>query len=224
MSTSTPVNVHIQTGTGEILRIVATLLLFGGAGAIAWTVAQGPNAEMAASGLSMMIVMMVKLAYARGRIAIPKAAGATDDFAATRGVVAQMAGEYQRALGRASMPVMALIAAAYAVGFLILRAGVAAALGVFSNLYIAAGAAAMIGALVVFPSLVPNMIRGLKSKGVVTDVPAQTTSTSPTAPVTPAVTTPAPAAVEAPTVPPVAPSQPVKKVVRKVVKKENSDV
>ncbi len=196
--TAQPVHIHVQTGTGEVLRIVATLLLFGGAGAIAWTVAQGPNAEMAASGLSMMIVMMVKLSYARGRISIPKGGNGTDDFAATKNVVGQIAGEYKAWMAKASMPVMALIAAAYAIGFLILRAGVAAALGVFSNLYIAAGSAAMIGALVVFPSLVPSMIRGLKSKGVVTDAPA------------PAPVVQASAPAPAPT--------PVKKVV-KVVKK-----
>lgn len=200
MSTNQPVHVHVQTGTGEVLRIVATLMLFGGAGAIAWTVAQGPNAEMAASGLSMMIVMMVKLSYARGRLSIPPGGNETDDFAVTKGVVSQIAGEYKAWMAKASMPVMALIAAAYAIGFLILRAGVAAALGVFSNLYVAGGAAAMAGALVVFPSLVPNMIRGLKSKGVVTDAPA-----------------PAPAPVVQASAPAPAPT-PVKKVV-KVVKK-----
>ncbi|EGD57155.1 hypothetical protein SCNU_02235 [Gordonia neofelifaecis NRRL B-59395] len=214
-------NVHIQTGTTEVLRIAATLLLFGGAGAIAWTVAQGPNAEMAASGLSMMIVMMIKLSYARGRIAIPKSGGDTDDFAATKGVVTQIAGEYTAWMAKASMPVMALIAAAYAVAFLVLRAGVAAALGVFSNLYIAAGSAAMIGALVVFPSLVPNMIRGLKDKGVVTDAPAATAQPVVQAPVAPAPI--APPVAETPAPVPTA-SQPVKKVVvKKVVKKESND-
>ncbi|GAA4741806.1 hypothetical protein [Gordonia alkaliphila] len=208
MSTNQPVQVHIQTGTGEILRIVATLLLFGGAGAIAWTVAQGPNAEMAASGLSMMIVMMVKLSYARGRISIPKGDNGTDEFAVTKGVVSQVAGEYAAWMAKASMPVMALIAAGYAIGFLILRAGVAAALGVFSNLYVAGGAAAMAGALVVFPSLVPNMIRGLKSRGVVTD-PVATPAPAPA----PVAQAPAPAPAPAP----------VKKVVKKVVKVQGVD-
>ncbi|KJR05973.1 hypothetical protein [Gordonia sihwensis] len=214
-----PVNVHIQTGTGELLRIVATLLLFGGAGAIAWTVAQGPNAEMAASGLSMMLVMMVKLAYARGRIAIPKGGNDTDDFAVNKAVVGQMASEYQRWMAKASMPVMALIAAGYAVGFLILRAGVAAALGIFSNIVFAGGAAAMVGALVVFPSLVPNMIRGLKGKGVVTDPPVVVpAAVQPVVPVAAPVPATAPAAVQPD-------ARQVKKVVRKVkVKKESQDV
>lgn len=224
MSTNQPVNVHVamQTGTTEVLRIAATLLLFGGAGAVAWTVAQGPNAEVAASGLSMMIVMMLKLSYARGRIALPtgQATGDADEFAVTKGVVGQVVGEYQRWMSKASMPVMALIAAAYAVAFLVLRAGVAAALGVFSNLYIAAGSAAMIGALVVFPSLVPNMIRGLRDKGVVTDAPAVTAQPVIPAPVAPAPIAPPTAAAPAPVQ---TASQPVKRVVKKVVKKESND-
>jgi hypothetical protein len=222
VSTNQPITVNVQTGTGELLRIVATLLLFGGAGAIAWTVAQGPNAEMAASGLSMMLVMMIKLAYARGRIAIPKGGNDTDDFAVNKAVVGQMAGEYQRWMAKASLPVMALIAAGYAVGFLILRAGVAAALGVFSNVVFAGGAAAMVGALVVFPSLVPNMIRGLRSKGVVTDAPV---APAPAQQV--AAPGPAPVAVAGAPVPAAEAPAPVaqKKVVKKiVVKKENDNV
>lgn len=222
--TNQPLNITVQSQSagGELLRIVATLLLFGGSGAIAWTVAQGPNAEMAASGLSMMIVMMIKLAYARGRIAVPKGAGDGGDFATTKTVVSQVTAEYKTWMAKASMPVMALIAAGYAVGFLILRAGVAAALGIFSNLYVAGGAAAVVGAIVVFPSLIPSMVRGLKSKGVVTEAPAASAAAQPATP----VVTPAPATAAAPapqpTVQPDVPRQ-VKKVVRKV-KKENNNV
>ena len=35
MSTHQPqVNVHVQTGAGEVLRVASTVLLFGGAGAL----------------------------------------------------------------------------------------------------------------------------------------------------------------------------------------------
>lgn len=176
----------MQSGTGEILRIVSTLLLFGGAGAVAWSVAQGPNAEMAASGFSMMLVMMIRLSYGGGRIAMPTrtGTGGNDDFAVTKGVVSQIAGEYRTAIAKANMPVLVLVSALYAIAFLILRAGVSAALGIFSNLYIAGGCAAMVGAVVVFPSLLPSILSGLKRKGVVTD-PAQPQAA-------PAAPTPAP--------------------------------
>ncbi|WP_299487247.1 hypothetical protein [uncultured Gordonia sp.] len=206
---STPnVHVNVQTGTGEILRIVSTILLFGGAGVVAWRVAQGPNAEMAASGFTMMLVMMVRLMYARGLVALPSGNG--DGFKTTKSTVAQIGAEYRQWLAGTSMPAMAAIAAGYAVAFLVMRAGIAAALGAFQNVYIAGGTAAMVGAIVVFPSLLPNMIAGMRRKGVVTTPPA--TTPAPAAPVAPQPA-PAPAAEPAPT---------PKRVVRRVVKKEST--
>ncbi len=227
MSEQQRIDIHVQSGTGEILRIVATILLFGGAGAIAWSVAQGPNAEMAASGLSMMLVMMIRLSYGGGRIAMPTrpGTGGDDDFAVTKGVVAQVAGEYRSAIAKANMPVLVLVSALYAIGFLLLRAAVSAAMGIFSNLFVAGGAAAMVGALVVFPSLLPSILSSLKRKGVVVDptVAPATRAAAPPAPVQPA---PAPAPAPRPVAAPVAPrpvAQPVqtpapKKVVRRVVR------
>lgn len=185
------ITVNVQSGTGEILRIVATILLFGGAGALAWSVAQGAHAEMAASGMSMFIVMMIRLMASRGMVQIPKSAGGSD-FSATKSTATQIAAEYKQWLASTSMPALALISAAYAVGFLILRAGVSAALGVFSNLYVAGGCAAMVGAVVVFPSLLPSILAGLKRKGVVTEgaAPVAQANTAPATPVAPAPATP----------------------------------
>lgn len=188
--TAQPVHVHVQTGTGEVLRIVATVLMFGGVGAVAWSFAQGAYADIAATGMTMTVVMMVKLLYARGLIAVRSGDG-EDQFKVTKGAVQQILGEYKSWLAGTSMPAMAAISVAYAVGFLVLRAAVSTAFGLFQNVVIAGGAAAIVGAIVVFPSLMPSMVASMKRKGVVTE--------------------PAPAAP--------APAAPVKKVV-KVVKKE----
>lgn len=220
------INVHVQSGTGEILRIVATILLFGGAGAVAWNVAQGEHAEMAATGFSMMLVMIIKLMYSRGMIRVPSRGG--EEFTATKTMLTQVGDEYRRWLAGTSMPAMVVIAMGYAVGFLILRAGVAAALGVFQNLYIAGGVAAMVGALVVFPSLVPSMIASLKSKGVVNTAPqpepvqqvaSQRVEQAPATPV--AAPAPRTEAAPQPVAQPSPAPAPQKRVVRRVVKKEN---
>lgn len=213
MSETPNVHVNVQTGTGEILRIVSTILLFGGAGVIAWKVAQGPNAEMAASGFTMMLVMMARLMYARGLVALPSGNGG-DGFKTTKSTVAQIGAEYRAWLAGTSMPAMAAIAAGYAIAFLVMRAGIAAALGAFQNVYIAGGVAAIVGAVVVFPSLLPNMVAGMRRKGVVTTPPAA--APAPAAPVAPQPT---------PAQAPAAESTPTKRVVvRRVVKKENTDV
>ncbi|GEE00387.1 hypothetical protein nbrc107696_08330 [Gordonia spumicola] len=217
MTTNQPnIHVNVQSGTGEVLRIVATVLLFGGAGAVAWSVAQGAHAELAASGMTMMIVMMARLMYARGMVRIPAGSGG-DDFTATKSAISQITGEYKKWLAGTSMPALALISIGYAIAFLLLRAAVSAALGVFSNLYVAGGFAAMVGAIVVFPSLLPSILSSLKRKGVVTTDPN-------TVQAAPAQQVPAPApAPQVPVAPvqqdaPVAPAP--KKIVRRVVKKE----
>ena len=162
-------HVHVPSAGMEGIRILATAMLFGGAGAIAWQVAQGPNAEMAASGLSMMIVMMLRLSVGAGLLRLPRGKGGDDEFAANREFAARLIGEYKRALNRANLPVMALVSALYAIGFLALRAGVASALGIFGNVVIASGASAMVGALVAFPSLLRTMLDPLRRSGVVAD-------------------------------------------------------
>lgn len=172
------ITVNVQTGTGEILRIVATVLLFGGAGAVAWSVAQGQHAEIAATGMTLMIVMMAKLMYRRGLVRLPSTGGG-EDFAATRGMIAQVSGEYQRWLAGTSMPALTLIAIGYALAFLLLRAAVSAAFSVFQNLWVAGGCAAIVGAIVVFPSLLPSILASLKRKGVVTPVPPAPTPAPP---------------------------------------------
>lgn len=199
MSTNTPVHVHVQTGTTEVLRIVATILFFGGVGAVAWSFAQGQYADVAATGMTMTIVMMVKLLYSRGMIAVPSNNG-QDQFAVTKGNVQAMLDEYKGWLASTSMPAMALISVLYAVAFLVLRAGIATAFGLFQNIVVAGGFAAVIGALVVFPSLLPGILAGLKRKGVVTDAPA-----SPAPAPAPVVQAPAPVPAQ---------SAPVKKVVK----------
>lgn len=224
------INVHVQSGTGEVLRIVATLLLFGGAGAIAWSVAQGAYKEQAATGLSMMIATMVSSMWARGMIRIPDN-GQADHFKANREMAAQLGQEWANWRARMSMPAMAATAAGYAVAFLIMRAAVAAALGVFQNLYIAAGAAAMVGALVVFPSLIPGIIASIKRRGVVAaPEPVAASRVEPqviAAPVAPAAqaapSSPAPKAA-APVTGPTAPdASPRPRVMRRVTNPNQED-
>lgn len=221
--THQPITVNVQSGAGELLRIISTILLFGGAGAVAWSVAQGAHREIAATGMTLMIVTMCKLLYARGIIAVPTD-GTSDSFTTTKSTVAEMLAEYKGWLAGTSMPALAAISIAYACGFLVLRAGVSAGFSVFSNLWVAGGSAAMVGALVVFPSLIPSIIASLKRKGVV-NTPAPTVQTTVVA--APAVTAPAPAPapVAQPAPAPIpTPTPAPKRVVRRVVKKENNNV
>lgn len=201
-----PVNVHIQTGAGEIIRIVGTLLAFGGVGVLAWVIAQQGYAEKVATVLAAAVAFIAMRLWNRGILAIPKATGpaaGTDqdvDFLRQVGRLATtVSGGY---LNRASVPMLCLIGLAYGMAFLALRTLITMALNVFQNMYIAGGAALLLGSLVVAPSLFPNFLTSLKSTGVVRP---EGGNTSPAAPA------PTHAAVPVPV-----PSQ---RVVRKVVRR-----
>lgn len=324
-NTNTPVNVHIQTGAGEVLRIVATLLMFGGLGMLVWTIAQGPMAGYAATAAAATVVFFAGQLWKRGVIGTPATAGPAGQGGEVRSVAASIEAVGGGYLRRCSMPmllliaigygivflavreglaavlsvvigdgaaagytsigftaaifffagqlwersvsgvpsgepsadakssgdehvdylrsvatkntamvrtflltcnlgILAAIALGYGVGFLAVREAVVVALGVFKNLYVAGGVALLVGSLVVMPTLIPNMIGGLRRAGVIRPdaaAPQAITPAAQTAPdpaPAPQVITPAPQV-------PIAPApKPVKHVVRRVKKKENTDV
>lgn len=317
-----PISVNIQTGAGEVLRIVATLLMFGGVGMLLWTVAQGPLAEAASIVGAAASAFFVGQLWRRGVIGVPAAAGLSTGprsvaaaanavrgnflrtcaigtllaialgygvvFLAVRGaveallsvVVGETVADYasialtgamaflvaqlwerSTAAPGAAVPVvadadadMALlrstaanwtatastflrtchvgilagVSLVYGIVLIGVREVVSSVMGVFQNVYVAGGAALVVGSLVVMPSLMPNVMRSLRRSGVV-----RTVETQPTVQVVqPApAPTPAPAPVEpsAPTptakrvmrVKKVAPAKKV--VVRRTVKKENDN-
>ncbi len=134
---------------------------------------------------------------------------------------------------RCHVAILALIALGYGVAFLGVRLGVATALGVFQNLWIAGGVGMLLGSLVVAPWLLGAMADALRGAGVLRTAPRQqaTAQQPPPAPrpaPAPAprpAPTPAPAPARPPVSAPVPTAAPArKKVVRKVVKKEEKNV
>lgn len=210
MSTPQPI-IHIQTGAGEIIRIVATLLLFGGLGMLVWAVGQGPMAEYASIAASASLVFFAGRLWSRGVIGVPTAtanaaaqAGRGDNDAEFLRQVARSASSVSGGyLQRCPIPILLLISVGYGIAFLVVREGVSAAMHVFQNLWIAGGVSLLLGSLVVLPSLLPNMFASLRTAGVIRPDGAPATA-APTASPTPTPT-------------------PTKRVVRRVVKKENPD-
>ena len=103
---------------------------------------------------------------------------------------------------------MVTIGFAYALAFLVLRAGMISALSIFQNIVIAGGAAAILGSIVVMPKLLPNLVGVLKSKGVVRNA----------APVAPK-----PVPVPTPAAPPVISPLVTRVVVRKKITTEDGN-
>ncbi|MGC0363813.1 hypothetical protein ABH922_001797 [Rhodococcus sp. 27YEA15] len=192
-----PVTVNVQTGAGEIIRIVGTVLLCGSVGLVGFALAEAGWLEIASSGITMFLSMLVRLMFSQGLLAVPKGSG--DGFAGSKGVIQTVSADYTAWLARSTTFKLSLVALGYAIAFLVARQGVSVMLTVFSNMWIAAAATAAVAGLIVAPKLIPNVVAGLRAKGVVTTTPA------PSAPA-PSAPAPAPAAQAAP--------RPVKRVYR----------
>lgn len=203
MTNQPPIHVNVQTGAGEVIRIAATLLMFGGAGALAWAVAQQGYAELAGTGLTVMTVQLVKMMWINGLIGLPVKSPTSSEDSDIKSIRSFVAANYRVLMKYQSdspAPRMVAIAFTYAVVFLILRAGMINALTVFQNVVIAGGAAAILGSIVVMPKLLPNVIGTLKAKGVVraspVAAPQPPTAPEPTPVPTVAAPSPAPATVK----------------------------
>ncbi|GAB03882.1 hypothetical protein GII30_15045 [Gordonia amarae] len=212
MTAPQQIEINMTSGASEVVRLVAVILFFAGVGALAWSVADSGYAELAGTGVAVMIVQIAKMLWAKGAITAPAKDPGADAFTETKGMLARVAGEYRAWMTGAGMLRIVVLAFAYAVAFLVLRAGMISALTVFKNLYIAAGCAALIGAFIVMPNFLKAYVDPLKKRGVINPdaLKAQTSVPAP-------VVAPQPASV--------AQSQPapVKKVVRRVIKKGNPD-
>lgn len=227
-----PVNVHIQTGTGEVIRIVATLMVFAGTGMLAWVIAQQGYAEKIATVLSAATVFVAGRLWSRGVLSLPSRTAPTGepdaDVDFLRNVGRSATNVSSGYLSRCPLPVLMLIGLAYGAAFLGLRVAITAALTVFQNMFIAGAVALVLGSIVVMPGLFPRFFASLKSKGVVRPeqmAPAPIAQPMPQQPV-PSYQ-PQQAHAPQPIYPqqPVAPAPaPTKRVVRRVVvKKETPD-
>ena len=173
----------------EMIRIIATLMLFGGIGVGAWVMSQQGYADKAGTILSAAIVFVITRAWSRGMVGLPKTgAGAgrlseDEDFlkanarAATNVVVAKM--------NAASMASLSAMGLAYGVGFLALREGITAGLTVFNNIWICVTVGLIIGSVVAMPGLIKNLIKPFRKDGAadavvqVQQVPATQTAPTP---------------------------------------------
>lgn len=235
-------DLNMQSGATEIIRLVATILFFGGVGCLAWAVADGGYAELAGTGVTVMGAQIIRQLWNKGVITAPRSTG-EESFSESKALLARIADEYKVWMARSTVLRMVLVAFAYAVLFLVVRAGVVKGLTVFENIYIAGSVGAIIGAFIVAPSFLKFYLDPLKSKGLVNTealkyqkttqaapAPAQTADQKTTEPAPKVARQPVARPVSEPAAEPAAPAaptaptqQPPKKVVRRAVKKAATD-
>lgn len=193
-------DLNMQSGATEIIRLVATILFFGGVGCLAWAVADGGYAELAGTGVTVMGAQIIRQLWNKGVITAPRSTG-EESFSESKALLARIADEYKVWMARSTVLRMVLVAFVYAIAFLVVRAGVVKALTVFENIYIAGSIGAIIGAFIVAPSFLKFYLDPLKSRGVLntealrtkTEAVRQTTQSAPAVARTTAEPAPPPA-------------------------------
>ncbi|WP_422114725.1 hypothetical protein [Brachybacterium sp. UNK5269] len=147
----------------RIYQIIATLLLCGAIGMVAYALAKNGWLELASTMLTMFLVQLGTLLFKNGIIGLPEK---QDDsaFKGTKGLLRTMAADFREWQARSPIWRLAALATAYTLGFMLARAGIGLALQVFTNVWIAGAAAAALASLIIFPSLLGNATKFLSNR------------------------------------------------------------
>lgn len=169
--------IRVETGSAEahVWQVLGTVLACGAFGMIAYALAEAGWLEIASSAVTMLLFTMARLLWHAGMIRVPKKSGSEGDFEVTRSTAKAIYNEFQVWQAKSGVFRLFALALAYTVLFLVARQGVAVALGVFSNPWIAGAGAALIASLIVAPTMVSKLVDKLKASGVrvTSQVPAE---------------------------------------------------
>ncbi len=211
-------------GAEVVINFLGTLIIFGGAGALVYAVAQQGYAEIAASGLTVLIIQFVKLLAQNGVLTRPNKKTGKTYFQNIFGDLSGWAHDIREFKADRTIWQFAGLSLLYAIGFVVLRSAVMAGMGLFHNLIISIGVGMMIGGAIAAPEWYLRYKRPLEDAGVLhTDALRQP------APVAPAAVVPQPTsapvvAQPAPSPEPAPASKKVVRVVRRTEIKEQNNV
>ena len=158
------INIKLDRGGPEnhAWTVLGTLLACGAVGMAAWAISNAGALDLAATGLFFFFMQLISMMLKAGLIVVPEKN--RKDFGETRGLLKTAWREFQEFQGRSPIWRMALLALGFTVGYMIFRWGLSVALGIFSNVWIAGAASALIASFIVAPQLFTNLVSKMKTK------------------------------------------------------------
>lgn len=166
MSEQQNITVNVERGgdgSNHGWTVLGTLLLCGALGMAAWAITNAGALDLAATGLSFFFVQLVMMMFKAGLIVMPEGKN-SQDFAESRGILKTLWRDFQAFQANSPIWRMALLALGFTIGYLVFRLGLSLALGVFSNIWIAGAASALIASLIVSPKLFSSMFSKMKTR------------------------------------------------------------
>ena len=166
MSEKTPqVTVNVESGIGRVLNVIGTILLCGAVGLVAYSLAQRGWLEIAATLLTAFVFQLTRMLTQAGLLDLTRVTRRADEagnFVETRNILKVWAREYAEFQARSPLWRLAVMAMGYAIAFMAFRAGAQVALTVFSNMWIAMASAALLGAIIIAPGQIMDLLRAFR--------------------------------------------------------------
>ncbi|WP_129656317.1 hypothetical protein [Rothia halotolerans] len=159
--------IHIHNNVdanAHVWRVVGTVLAVGAFCSIAWGLGQAGLLELASALTTAFLFQFVALLLRNGIIVLPDSTSDDARIEDGKSAIRSIIGMVQAFIDRSSILRLALIAMAYGLAFIAARAAIQGMLGIFSNVFIAAGAGAAIAAVICAPTLFTGLFRALKVK------------------------------------------------------------
>lgn len=150
-------HVTVESGTSRLIDILATLLGCFAVGAIISAVAQS-QLEIAASAGTVFAFQLAKLMISNGFIEIPKPGASADaDIEGAKSALGQIWRGAQALIRKSPLWGLAILAAAYALGFVLMRHALVLGLSAFNNWLVSGAVAAAFAALVISQAKLKQM-------------------------------------------------------------------
>lgn len=157
------ININLDRGANAHgWQVAGTIIGIGGVGMLAWAMSNAGMLDLAATGLTVFGFQFVGLMLKAGLLVLPEDDG--PDFRETKGALRTAWREFQAFQARSPIWRLALMAVLYTVGFMIVRLLLTQAMGIFQNVWIAGGISALVASVIVAPTLISNLIKGVGSK------------------------------------------------------------
>lgn len=167
-TTQTPdggVKVEIHNDSNaRLYEILGTLLLCGALGMLAFALAKNGWLEIGATMLTMFLIQLGRMLLQNGLINLPVAGQVQSEFTGTAGFIRTAVGEFRAWQAKSPMWRLAALAMGYTLLFMLGRWLVSVGLTVFTNMWIAGAAAALLASIIIAPSLLGSMAATMRSK------------------------------------------------------------
>ena len=157
------ININLDRGANAHgWQVAGTIIGIGGVGMLAWALSNAGMLDLAATGLTVFGFQFVGLMLKAGLLVLPEDDG--PDFRETKGALRTAWREFQAFQARSPIWRLAAMAVIYTIGFMIVRLLLTYAMGIFSNVWIAGGISALVASVIIAPTLISDLVKGIGSK------------------------------------------------------------